>query len=161
MTTKLVFAPNNRSGGFVANRISVSKGHIIESIQIKKLDDYRSQKDIPVGFIKIDVEGFEESVLEGGSRIIADQKPVVVLELNHWCLNVFQRITVPDFFDFLRSKFPLLYAVNFDGTYADLYDENDSYKVMYEHINHFNFSNLIGAFNESQLAEFKCSFQKV
>jgi FkbM family methyltransferase len=162
MVSELAFSSNNRSGGFVANLTSPSSGHIIETIEIKKMDDvYSLNKDYHINFIKIDVEGFEKHVIEGGLGIISKDKPVIVLELNHWCLNAFQRITVPDFFDFLRSIFPLLYAVNYDGTFANLHNKSESYRVMYEHIIHFHFSNLIGAFYDSQLRTFLNTFKKI
>jgi hypothetical protein len=71
--------------------------------------------------------------------------------LNHWCLNAFQRTSVPDFFDFLRGVFPFLYAV--DGTdVRNLHDPDDSYNVMYQHIAHnFRYPNLVGAFDRSRV----------
>ena len=161
MQSSLAYAPDNRSGGFVANLTSPAKSHTVETIQIRKLDDmYLLKQEQKIDFIKIDVEGFEKRVLEGGSRLVAEHKPIVVLELNHWCLNAFQRISVPDFFDYLRSIFPFLYAINSNGTYADLHNESESFMVMYEHIIHFNYSNLIGAFNDTQLFEYKDAFTK-
>lgn len=162
MESELAYSPDNRSGGFIANQIKAQAGLVHEKIQIKRLDDlYIFPKNDKVDFIKIDVEGFEKSVLEGGTNLLTSNQPIVVLEVNHWCLNAFQRITIPDFFDFLRSIFPLLYAVNFNNTYADLHNEDDSYHVMYEHIIHFNFSNLVGAFDQGQLTNFKHLFRKI
>lgn len=75
-------------------------------------------------------------------------KPIVVLELNHWCLNAFHRITVPDFFDVLRMHFPYLYAVDNDNqTIKDLHDNDQAYHVMYKHITQFGFPNIVGGFN--------------
>jgi len=74
----------------------------------------------------------------------------VVLELNHWCLNAFQRTSIPDFLDLLRSMFPILLAV--DGSnYMDLHDTSESYIVMYNHILHMRFPNILAAFEEGQL----------
>lgn len=172
-TFELTFAPNNRSVGFVSNLTSASEGHQVEQITIAKGDDFiRERQIVKVDFIKIDVEGFEQSVIEGLAATIVRDQPIVALELNHWCLNAFQRISVPDFFDFLRSVFPYLYAV--DMRYAsnlrdrlhrellpsfydkkdaqNLHDPDAAYHVMYRHILHgSSYPTLVGAFNPTQL----------
>ncbi len=152
----LTFAPSNRSGAFVSDKTQASKGHAIERIVVKNGDNFLYQKE--VNFIKIDVEGYEKNVLEGLSQTILKNRPVVVLELNHWCLNAFQRISIPDFFDFLTSVFPILYAVDSDK-YLDLHDESHRYIVMYNHIIHFKYPNIVGAFDSRQLARFVDKFK--
>jgi len=172
-TFELTFAPNNRSGGFVSNLISASEGHQVEKITIAKGDAFiREHQIAKVDFIKIDVEGFEQSVIEGLAATIARDQPVVALELNHWCLNAFQRTSVPDFFDFLRGVFPYLYAVDMRYTSnlrdrlhrellpsfydkkdaRNLHDQDAAYHVMYRHILHgSSYPTLVGAFNPTQL----------
>jgi FkbM family methyltransferase len=147
----LTFSPSNRSGGFVSDKTQASKGHSIENITIKKGDD--SFYSEVVDFIKIDVEGYEKSVIEGLRQTIIKNHPIVVLELNHWCLNAFQRITIPDFFDFLTDLFPILYAVEGDK-FLNLHDESDRYIVMYHHIIHFKYPNIVAAFDSKQLEHF-------
>lgn len=147
----ITYSPNNRSGGFVSNKTTITTGHITEKIKITKLDDFIHDLDIKqIDFMKIDVEGFEKEVIDGAKNTIEKFQPIIVLELNHWCLNAFQRITIPDFFDYLQSIFPILYAFEKDY-YADLYDERDRYKIMYNHIINFKFSNIVAAFDKEQL----------
>jgi FkbM family methyltransferase len=155
----LTFAPSNRSGGFVSNQTQASAGHTVETIVIRQMDEVLQSLNISrVDFIKIDVEGFEGHVLRGATQTLATYRPVVVLELNHWCLNAFQRISIPDFFDLLRSIFPILLAV--DGlSYLNLHDESDTYVVMYNHILHMKFPNIIAAFDESRLSKFRSLYQ--
>ena len=48
-------------------------------------------KDDLVGYIKMDVEGFEENVIKGAQNIIRDQKPTLAVSLYHkkldvWCI---------------------------------------------------------------------------
>lgn len=149
---ELVFAVNNRSGAFVSERATASDGHQVEWIHVMKGDEFvRTIGNPHVDFLKIDVEGFEKQVIEGLAETISRDKPVVVLELNHWCLNVFQRTSVPDFLDFLRAQFPYLYAVE-KNDIRDLHDRNEAYHVMYHHIvSGFQYANLVGAFDKSQL----------
>lgn len=54
------------------------KKMIKEECILKKLDDY--EIDI-VNFIKIDVEGFEDKVLEGGMNLISKHKPYILVEV--------------------------------------------------------------------------------
>jgi FkbM family methyltransferase len=155
----LTFAPSNRSGGFVSNQTQASAGHTVEKIVIRPLDEVMKSLSISrVDFVKIDVEGFEGHVLRGAKQTLVTHRPVVALELNHWCLNAFQRTSIPEFFDFLRSMFPILLAV--DGlSYLDLHDESESYTVMYHHILQMRFPNIVAAFEESKLDRFRSLYQ--
>jgi FkbM family methyltransferase len=155
----LTFSPSNRSGGFVSNQTQASAGHTVEKIVIRQLDEVVSSLDLQdIDFIKIDVEGFEGHVLRGATKTLSSNRPVCVLELNHWCLNAFQRTSIPDFFDLLRSIFPILLAV--DGSnYMDLHDESNSYIVMYHHILHMRFPNIVAGFDKTQLDQFRSQYE--
>ncbi|TAK84405.1 MAG: FkbM family methyltransferase [Aquabacterium sp.] len=156
----LTFAPTNRSGGFVSNLTQASAGHTVETIAIRQLDEVVPALGLQrLDFIKIDVEGFEGEVLKGGRAVLQQFKPTVVLELNHWCLNAFQRTSVPDFFDLLLSIFPVLYAVDRDR-YLDLHDESDRYTAMYHHILEMRFPNLLAAFEPERVARFKAAYKR-
>jgi FkbM family methyltransferase len=48
-------------------------------VEMKRLDDFAIDN---CSFIKIDVEGHEEAVLDGASALIAAQRPVLMVELN-------------------------------------------------------------------------------
>jgi FkbM family methyltransferase len=48
-----------------------------------KLDDYA---DMPVAFVKIDVEGFEPNVIDGARDLFERRRPLVFAEFNSWCL---------------------------------------------------------------------------
>ena len=145
----LTFAPNNRSGAFVSNLTQASSGHTIENIDIAIGDESVGPERID--FIKLDVEGFEMQVLTGLTGVIARDRPVLVTEMNHWCLNAFQRTSIPDFLDYLLGLFPILYAFH-GSAYLDLRDESQRYIAMYRHILHLEYSNLVGAFDEAQVA---------
>ena len=154
----LTYNSDNRSGGFVSNKLQASKGHITEQVKIRTLDNVHAEFGFnKIDFIKIDVEGFEKHVLMGAKNAIQEFKPTVVLELNHWCLNAFQRICVPDFFDYLKSIFPILYAID-NLNYLNIYDSSDAYTIMYRHIIHRRFNNIVCCFDESKLSSFKNIF---
>lgn len=151
----LTFAPNNRAGGFISDRTQASAGHRIEDVAIVVGDEFVEREEIErLDFVKIDVEGFEMNVIDGLRRSIERFRPVVVLELNHWCLNALRRTSVPDFLDFLRGIFPSLYAVDKTDV-KDLHDPDQAYHVMYHHmVNNFRYPNLVGAFDRSRLDAF-------
>ncbi|UPG89258.1 FkbM family methyltransferase [Luteibacter aegosomaticola] len=156
---ELTFSPFTRAGGFVSNQTQACEGHIHEEIEVRRLDDVATSLDLAgLDFVKIDVEGFESHVLRGGIRTIHRYKPVVVLELNHWCLNAFQRTSVPEFLDYLRGIFPKLYAVQ-GGTYLNLHEPNDSYKVMYYHILQMKYATIVCAFDDDQVAGFRAAYE--
>ncbi len=157
---EMAFDRGNRSGSFINNFQQASSEHEKVKVHIERLDDVEDRfKLFPIDLIKIDVEGFEQQVLQGAIKTIEKNKPIVVLEMNHWCLNAFQRICVPDFLDFLRSVFPVLLAV--DGrSYANLHDKDESFSVMERHIIHAKYSNIVAAFDEARLSRFRQLFTK-
>jgi len=144
----ITFAPSNRSGGFVSETLKLSAGHITETIEIDTLDRFfHNQTDQP-DFIKLDVEGFEPRVLRGARALLAARHPTVVLELNHFCLNIMHRVSVPDFLDQLTALFPFLFALERDNSgMADLHDPDQRYRVMNLHVTKFRFPNIVASFD--------------
>lgn len=156
--SEITFAPNNRSGGFVSDKTKASVGHTVETIELRRLDDIQDELLLhDLRFMKLDVEGYEKFVLLGARNVVNHFKPSVVLELNHWCLNAFQRITVPDFFDFIMSIFPITLAVH-QHTYLDLRAAGDRYTALYRHIVQGEFCNVLCAFDPAQLTKFYADF---
>lgn len=149
-TVQLVRDRDNRSGAFVGDTV-LPEGHEHEEGEIRTLDSFLEDIPGPVGLVKVDVEGFELPVLRGGRAFLAMHRPLVVLEMNHWCLNAFQRTSIPDFLDGLREVFPHLIALDDEsGQVADLHDPRASYGVMHEHIVHFRFMTVLGCFDAEQ-----------
>ncbi len=144
----LTFAETNRSGGFVSSSIRPEAGHCTEVIRIETLDGFFSGDRPRPDFIKIDVEGFEPNVIRGGQRLLAEHKPVVVLEMNHFCLNVLQRVTLPDFMDLLRATFPVVIAVDSDNQrMGNLHEPDAAYAVMHAHVTKFRYPNVVCGFD--------------
>lgn len=152
---EIAFSSNNRSGGFITDLSEAHSHQVKEKVAIKKIDTLVEEyKFRSVDFIKIDAEGYEKNILEGGINTIANYKPTVVLELNHWCLNAFQRITIPDFLDYLLNLFPYIFAFDHQsGKLADLRNKNHRYVVTYQHIINFHWMTLMGAFSQEQLSD--------
>jgi hypothetical protein len=62
--------------------------------------------------MKVDVEGFELEVFAGAREIINVYRPIVLLEMNHWCLNIYRRISIPEFRERLMEFFPHICAID-------------------------------------------------
>jgi len=58
------------------------------SVPVKRLDDFNF-KDVT--FIKIDVEGYECKVIDGGSATILREMPVLLIEIEQRHLNVMEK----------------------------------------------------------------------
>jgi FkbM family methyltransferase len=154
---QITIAPSNRSGAYISNKTEASAGHIQENVQIETLDGFL-EAGAHVDFIKLDVEGFELEVLKGANEVLRSSRPTVMLEMNHWCLNAFQRISLPEFIEFLTDLFPIVVAVEGD-TYLDLRDPGQRYIVMYKHIvEGFKYIDVVCSFEESRIAAFRQAF---
>jgi FkbM family methyltransferase len=57
------------------------------TVAAQTLDDVADAAGRPITHVKIDVEGFEGSVLRGGRAMIEQQRPRVTLELHNWMLR--------------------------------------------------------------------------
>lgn len=53
------------------------------SVRTRRLDDLLAAVDVPVSFIKIDVEGHELEVLAGAEQTLREQRPNLLIEINH------------------------------------------------------------------------------
>jgi hypothetical protein len=60
-----------------ANSLEEIEGATVETVQRKRLDDYAIDT---VGFVKIDVEGHEDAVLQGAHDTLARTRPRVLIE---------------------------------------------------------------------------------
>jgi len=67
-----------------------SEGGPGEEVELRVLDDVLDgvlAPDQPLDFVKIDVEGFEHRVLQGGRECLSRHKPVLVIEINDAALE--------------------------------------------------------------------------
>lgn len=54
-----------------------------ERITVTSLDNFVRGKDIDVGLIKVDIEGFEQEFLKGAEQTIRKHKPAMILSIYH------------------------------------------------------------------------------
>lgn len=77
-----------------------------------------------VDLMKLDVEGFEVRALEGAQATLDRSSPVVVAELNPFCLWRYGRTLPQDLIDVMRARFAYLHAVAPDGSVTSLDNES-------------------------------------
>ena len=73
-----------------ASLANLSKSNNVEKIScyVRKLDNFVSEKNLKVDFIKCDVEGAELLVFKGGIETIKKHKPIILAEmLRKWSAN--------------------------------------------------------------------------
>jgi len=157
-TSELFYPSVDRASAFMTASIVPHSEYIKEMIAMKKLDSISRSTISHFDFMKIDVEGYELEVLLGAHRTFKRVEPVVSMEMNHFCLNAFQDISIPTFIRQLRKTFPKLFAV--DGrSYLDLNSQNDAYHVAWDHIVNGRYQTIVGAFHEEQIDRFRSNFK--
>jgi FkbM family methyltransferase len=81
-------------------RADATRGHRAKvSVQVETLDSYNFQD---VGFIKVDVEGYEKFVLEGAEQLIQQSRPTIQLEIVSQQCRKFGYLA-EDMIDWIRS----------------------------------------------------------
>jgi FkbM family methyltransferase len=143
---------SNFACSFVADNYKIpAKDHFSQRVPVKRLDDMFP--DLPldrVDFMKVDVEGFELEVFAGARDILNAYRPVVFLEMNHWCLNIYRRISLPEFRERLMQIFPYVFAI--DGLdYLDYVDERNVHHINYHHVLEFKYMNLVTGFDRQDI----------
>jgi FkbM family methyltransferase len=132
--------------GTVATATGVRHDNTISiEIPAQRLDDF----DLPsCGFIKIDAEGHEESVLDGAARLIAKHRPILMLELmesiNPGCIGrVSERLSRLSYAGYFLSRGRLLAMAEFNSSRQQSFEEFAKLSVLerqrVEHIINFFF----------------------
>ncbi|MBI3259966.1 MAG: FkbM family methyltransferase [Ignavibacteriae bacterium] len=106
-TTTFNYVKNAPAYSGINKRTYVVENPDIEEITVEmmRLDDCIPQ-DIPIHFIKIDVEGGEFGVLKGAERIINESKPIILFESGLGASD-FYGTTAEDIFGFLTNEFSM------------------------------------------------------
>jgi hypothetical protein len=144
----------------MSDQSPVGAGHTVETVTVRTMDETVTDFSLPrVDFVMIDVEGFEGQEPQVAAKTLGFFHPTVLQKLKHWCLNAFQRTSVPDCFDSLRSMFSILLTAE-GSSYKDLLDRESSCVVIYNHIWRMRCQSILAAFDEARLARFRTFFQQ-
>ncbi len=75
------------TGNSEENMLNAPKGPT-ETVRLRTLDSWATQNDMPdVAFIKLDVEGEEVNVAQGGARFLSTRSPLIMFEVKGAKLN--------------------------------------------------------------------------
>ena len=74
------------SGSSIHHKVSEQS----EKVKVITLDSYVKENNIEVGFIKVDIEGFEQEFLKGAIETIKTQKPAMLLSIYHNANDFFE-----------------------------------------------------------------------
>lgn len=92
------------------------------SVEVRTLDSYELMN---IGFIKMDVEGFEEEVLRGGAKTIIRCKPVMYIEDDRAERSASLRNYIKSLGYSIEEHNPALYReLNFFGLRRNIWDKN-------------------------------------
>jgi FkbM family methyltransferase len=107
--------PNGTAWGMLSDRepsVEVTVTTIDDTVDALGLDR--------VDLVKIDVEGFEVPVLHGGSRTLERYRPILVAELNPYCLWRHGRTLPQDLVEAVQALYPHVVAVRGDASVVAL-----------------------------------------
>ena len=124
----------NSSGSFVSESAAFEDmGDLVrDRIRLSRLDDeYQSLGVTSCSFMKIDVEGHEPNFLRGATAFIKKFEPLAVMEVNHFCLNVINRTSLPEFMELTFGHFPHVFAFH-ESDYFELHDADSKWRFFIE-----------------------------
>lgn len=121
----------------------------VDAVPIDSLLDRLEKTDV----LKIDVEGFEMTALEGATRLIAEHRPTAFMELNSWTLIAFANLNPRSLIERFMALFPIVLYPNKAGKFVRLSTSIDLNTLIYNNIVlNGGVDDLVGTFSEDVAA---------
>lgn len=151
-TVRMQGNPDNLSGSFIADLHAIDDAHhFTQEVPVHRLDDIFPRLGLDrLDLLKVDVEGYELDVLAGARHTLATHQPVVVLEMNYVALNLWRRMSLPEFREQLLAMFPHVFAVQ-DGRWADFRDRQHAHEIQFSHLTQWAYMDIVAGFDEQML----------
>ncbi len=109
---------NGSGWGFLADDLGAVE------VDVVTVDDTVRKLALPtVDFIKIDVEGSEMAVLLGAENTLSKFKPILIFEVNTFCLWRYGRTLPQDLIQWVRDRYPFTAAIFSDGSVTEIVDD--------------------------------------
>jgi FkbM family methyltransferase len=100
----------------MTNAWGVAWNRTTETVAFTTLDLWADANALErLDFVKMDVEGFERFVIEGGMATFRRFRPKLVTEFNRKSLNAYYGIAPASYFDLLRTLYDHIYIVPAEG----------------------------------------------
>jgi FkbM family methyltransferase len=123
--------PHSASASHLSPDTSMADG--AATVNVVRLDEFAKTEIKRIDFIKIDVEGFEPDVLEGGRQTISDYRPPVFLEFNSFTLIAFRNMNPRTFLESLFDIFPHVYGFT-NGAKWEIRTRNDRLGFLHDNL---------------------------
>jgi FkbM family methyltransferase len=148
-SSTLNYRQSNSSGSFVSESAAFEDmGDLVrDRIRLSRLDDeYESLGVTSCSLMKIDVEGHEPNFLRGATAFIKKFEPLAVMEANHFCLNVINRTSLPEFLELTFEHFPHVFAFH-ESDYFELRDSDSKWRFLVENSANNGYQNVFCGFD--------------
>lgn len=105
------------------------------AVPLGTLDGFVAERRLTrLDLVKIDVEGFEAEVLDGAAQSLDRFRPVVVLEVNSFCLVAFRDSSPRRFVEALIDRFPRVIWFARDGAPVRLRRGPPLHRFIHDHL---------------------------
>jgi hypothetical protein len=104
--------PNDPTEDVILRSWGIRIDHVTEDVAVRTLDSWVDANSISrVDFVKMDVEGSEIGVIEGGMKTFHKHRPKLIVELNKNTLSLYYNLKPSIFFMMLTRIYDYIYII--------------------------------------------------
>lgn len=143
--TVTLYIPNNKvssgssPGATIVEHKDLTEYGVTEIVDTETLDAYCKRKDIKPDFLKIDVEGNELRVLQGGAATLKNHKPKIIVEIEARHVGQEKALETFKFMESLGYKGHFIHGVNRKPIHTFNFKEHQNMNDKNNYCNNFIF----------------------